>query len=86
MTWDEIRAICPKQWVIIEAVGAYTEGTNRVVNEVYLIAVFGTDVGAAWKRYAEVHRANREREYYVVHTDRVELDIRVLNAFGRVVS
>jgi hypothetical protein len=84
MTWQEIRNLCPSQWVVVEAIGAYTEEQRRVINELVLLNVFGADVRAAWVRYEELHRADRYREYYVIHTERKETDIRVLKAFGRV--
>lgn len=87
MIWQEIRDLCPHQWVLIEAVGAYPEGPKRVVNEVQLAGRFGDDSRAAHDRYTVLHAADRERESYSVHTDREELNIGIFDGrFNRIVT
>ncbi|MEO0562006.1 MAG: hypothetical protein AAF125_07830 [Chloroflexota bacterium] len=83
MTWDEIRTAYPNRWVVIEATEAHTDGARRVLDQIALIAAFGDDYMIAWKRYKALHHASPEREYYVAHTDREQLDIGVLDMFGR---
>jgi len=39
----------------------------------------------AWEIYEKAHQADLNREYYVLHTDREELNIGIIDAFGRVV-
>jgi len=83
MTWQEIREQYPGRWVVVEALGAYTEGGKRIIPELQLIASFGSDWSEAWNAYKEVHHADIWREYYPLHTDRVELNIGVMDAFFR---
>jgi hypothetical protein len=87
MTWQKIRELFPSQWVIIEAVGAYTEGPKHVIEEVHLADLFGGDYAAASQRYTDLHCADRNREYYVLHTDRVALNIGIFDGMtNRVVK
>ncbi len=86
MDWQEIREQYPHRWVVVEAFDAYTEGRNRVINHLEVVGMFGDDWKPAWEHYKRLHHADKEREYYVLHTDRVELNIGVIDSFGRVVS
>ncbi|MEP7293520.1 MAG: hypothetical protein ABI835_17170 [Chloroflexota bacterium] len=86
MEWQELREKHPHSWLVIEAIGAFTEDSQRVIPQLNLIATFGTDWQAAWDHYKTLHRADKQREYYVVHTDRAALDIGVLDSFWRVVT
>lgn len=84
MNWQELRKQYSHSWLVVEAIGAYTENNERIIPELSLIASFGSDWQAAWDRYKALHRVNKHREYYVVHTDRDALDIGVLDSFWRV--
>ncbi len=86
MNWQELREQYPHSWLVVEAIGAFTENSQRVIPELRLIAAFGSDWQAAWEQYKTVHHADKWREYYVLHTDRETLDIGVLDPFWRVVS
>lgn len=86
MTWGEIRTQYPESWVVVEAFGAFTENGKRVIDHVELIASFGDDWERAWERYKSLHHADKRREYYMIHTHREEMDIGVIDAFGRVLS
>ena len=83
MDWQEIRKQYPHSWLVVEALDAYTNGDKRIVNALEVVDPFGDNWPAAWERYKHVHRADRTREYYVLHTDRAELNIGVLDVFGR---
>ena len=78
MTWQEIREKYPHRWLVVEAIGAYTEGAKRVINHLEVVGVFGDDWKEAWEHYEKVHSADRCREHLVLHTDREELNIGVL--------
>lgn len=84
MQWQEIREQYPHAWVIVEAKDAYTEGAKRIADELQVVGVFDDDWKRAWDKYRDLHHADRWREYYVVHTDRLELDIGVMDEFRRV--
>jgi len=84
MNWQEIRQEYPHQWVVVEAIGAFTQGAQRIIPELEVIQVLESDSHAAWQAYESYHQADRNREYYVLHTDRQQLNIGVIDAFGRV--
>jgi hypothetical protein len=50
------------------------------------VGVFEDDWKPAREHYKRLHHADREREYYLLHTDREELNIKVLDAFWRKVT
>lgn len=85
MTWDEIRQQYRHSWVIVEALNAHTQAGQRIVQNLRIIQAFG-DWFTAWEYYKQAHHADKNREYYVVHTDREILDIGVINTFGRIIS
>jgi len=85
MTWDDIREQHPDRWVVIEATSAHTDEANRVLDEIVLLATFDDSV-AAWDYYQSLHREHPEREYYPYHTSREQLDIGVIDAFGRIIT
>lgn len=82
MLWEEVKKAYPSEWVLIEAIDAKTEGDNRIVEEISIIDTFKNDSQKAMNRYVQLHKLHKEREYYVVHTDRPELDIKVLKWLG----
>jgi len=51
-----------------------------------VVEEFADDSKAAWAHYLKLHHADKHREYYVLHTDRVELNIGVMDTFRRVVT
>ncbi|SFG71837.1 hypothetical protein SAMN05660649_02489 [Desulfotomaculum arcticum] len=62
--------------LIIEAVEAYTEGDNRIIESIQLVEVFGEDNNGALRQYVQLHKAHPEKEYYVVHTSRPALNVK----------
>ena len=82
MLWTDVKNAYPSQWVVIEAIDAKTEGDRRVVGQVTVVDSFNNDSNNAMLKYVELHKIHKEREYYVVHTDRPELDITVLKWAG----
>jgi hypothetical protein len=83
MTWEEVRNQYPHRWVVVEAIGAYTEGGKRIISELQIVEAFNDDWHDAWECYKRVHDADIWREYYYLHTDREVLDIGVLDSFWR---
>jgi len=86
MTWEEIRQQFPHSWLLVEAIEAYTEGAQRIIPRLSVIQDSGSDWRSAWDEYKRLHHLDKNREFYVLHTDREALDIGVLDAFGRVVT
>ena len=76
MRWEDLRNAAPQQWVIIEAVDAHTEGDNRVIENIQLAEVFGQDNIGVLRCYAQLHKSHPEREFYVFHTSRPELNVK----------
>ena len=76
MLWHEIRKVYPGQWLVVEALEAYTTPDNR--RQIQNLAVIEkcSDGSMAMKRYRELHKQYPFREFYFLHTDRSELDIR----------
>ncbi len=86
MQWHQVRQNYPAQWLLIEAIKAHTVGNHRVVEDLAIIDTFGNS-RSALESYIDLHEQTPEREFYVVHTDREELEIvqrRWLGIRGRV--
>lgn len=86
MNWQRIRELHPHAWVVVEALDGRTEGDKRLIDKLSVCGVHGENWKAAWEEYKLLHHADKRRELYVLHTDRVELDIGVLNLYGRQVA
>ena len=70
MKWEDVCQAFPEQWVLIEAVQAYTnEKSERILEEVTPLNKF-LNSPDAMKAYQELHRENPIRELYVLHTNR----------------
>ena len=74
MNWEEIRTLYPKQWLLVEATKAYSESSKRILEQLQVLQSF-VDSTSAMKQYSQIHRQQPQRELYVLHTDRAELDI-----------
>ncbi|WP_088104835.1 hypothetical protein [Halalkalibacter urbisdiaboli] len=75
MKWEEVCQAFPEQWVLIEAVQAYTnEKSERILDEIAPLKKFSNSPDAM-KAYQEIHREDPKRELYVLHTSRKEPNI-----------
>jgi len=74
MQWDKIRTIYPHQWLLIEAIEAHTQASERILDSIAVVDTF-PDSQAAMQSYLNLHRQSPERELYVMHTDREDLNI-----------
>lgn len=74
MKWNQIRTHYPHQWLLIEAIKAYTKVDQRILEELAVINTYPDSV-TAMQGYTQLHRQAPERELYVAHTDRAELQI-----------
>lgn len=70
MKWEEVCQAFPEQWVLIEAIQAYTnEESERILEDVAPLKKFSNSPDAMnW--YQILHRENPTRELYVLHTNR----------------
>lgn len=74
MTWKNIRHHFPHQWLLLEALEAYSEQGKRIVKQLAVISSFSDSI-IAMKAYAKLHNEAPMRELYIFHTDREQLDI-----------
>lgn len=81
MIWKEVRDSYPEKWLVIEAISARTKDNKRIVEELTVINSFD-DSNEALKEYIQLHKKYPEKEMYVVHTSRIELDIEELTWSG----
>ena len=81
MKWQEIRQRYPKAWLLLEAIEAHTEGDKRILESLAVISPFG-DSQEAMKAYAKLHQDEPQRELFVFHTDREQLDVTIRRWLG----
>ena len=74
MQWAEVRQAYPEQWLVIEALEANTQDTRRHLDRMAVVEVC-PDGLAALQSYRRWHQRYPTREFYFVHTGRVELEI-----------
>lgn len=74
MKWSEIRNHYPHQWLLVEAIKAYSEAGKRILEDLAVVETFA-DSTAAMRGYLKLHREAPRRELLVLHTDREELDV-----------
>jgi hypothetical protein len=53
-----------------------TQGNKRVIDQLNVIGSFGDNSKEALRSYIKLHRENKQREMYVVHTSHDQLDHR----------
>ena len=75
MLWSEIRKAYHNQWLIIEALEAHTGSGNLRQLDRLAVVERCSDGSMAMQRYRCLHRQYPHREFYFVHTSRVELAI-----------
>jgi len=61
MRWNDFKKTTPNQWVIIEAIDAYTEGEKRIIEDIQLVELFGEDNIGASRHYAQLHKAHPKK-------------------------
>ena len=81
MEWNTIRQTYPHRWLLVEALEAHSQSGKRVLDNLSVVDSF-PDGMAAMKGYKELHHRAPERELYVLHTDREDLDIDELSWRG----
>ena len=74
MRWAEVRDHYPSRWLVVEAVEARSEQGKREIEELSVVESFA-DGDSALRAYLRLHRRAPDRELYVLHTDREELEI-----------
>jgi hypothetical protein len=69
MRWEEVQERFPNEWVVLEAIKAYSRDGNRYIDEVAVIDRF-EESALAMRRYYELHKQEPHREYCFFHTSR----------------
>jgi hypothetical protein len=81
MKWVDVRKHFPHQWLLVEATQAHSSEDRRIIDELAVVECF-EDGQTAMQSYSDLHRREPQRELYVIHTDREELEITELNWLG----
>lgn len=81
MEWREIQQHYPHQWLLVEALDARSEGGQRILGDLAVLETY-SDGLTAMDGYKTLHRRDPQRELYVLHTDREELEIEELRWLG----
>lgn len=74
MNWQKIREYYPHQWLLIEAIKARSDGGKRILEQIAVINAFSDSV-SAMNDYKRLKKESPEREMFVCHTSRGEIDI-----------
>lgn len=85
MDWLEVRKFFPNQIVLIEALETNIIGTTRKILDMSVISIH-EDSSAAWREYKKIHRKDRQREFYIFHTSRENIDVIEEKVRGKSVS
>ena len=81
MNWESIREHYPDQWILLEAIDAYSEEGKRIVSKGSVVNYFKNSKEAL-NEYKELHKSSPDRELYVVHTSKKVLEILERNWLG----
>lgn len=79
--WEQVRDRYPEQWVLVEAISAYSKNSIRYLEELSVISNF-PDSTFAWKKYKKLHLADPSREYYIFHTDHETIEVKEQRFMG----
>ncbi len=74
MKWKEIRNQYPHQWLLLEAMDAHSELNKRIVEQFSVINSY-EDSNKAMESYSQIHHKSPDRELYVFHTDKENVEI-----------
>jgi hypothetical protein len=74
MEWCEIRRHHPAKWLLLEAISAHSVNDQRILDDLAVINIFSRS-SDAMEEYLKLHRQSPDKELYVFHTSRPELNI-----------
>ncbi len=81
MKWAEIRSGYPNKWVLIEALSGNTIGNLRKLDDICIMEVFN-DSRSALESYSVKHSQHPNKEMYVFHTSRENIEVEERNWLG----
>lgn len=73
-SWDQIRLEYPHQYVVFEALSSHSLDNKRIIDAINVLKSF-SDGSVAMREYLKLHNLDKNKELYVVHTDKTKLDI-----------
>ncbi|EJS73594.1 hypothetical protein CN425_20810 [Bacillus cereus] len=74
MNWSEIRSKYPDTLVLVEAVSVYSKGNKRMIQEMSVVDEYNS-TESAWAAYKKIHRDFPQREFYIFHTRKEEIEV-----------
>ncbi|MCC3359020.1 hypothetical protein [Bacillus sp. REN16] len=81
LKWEKIREQYPEQWVLVEAISAFSKNSTRYFEELSVISNFPEST-IAWKEYKKLHLNDPSREYYIFHTDHETIEVKEQKFIG----
>lgn len=74
MKWSEICIHYPSRFVLVEAIKAVSKNRLRTIEEMTVVEEYDNPK-SAWEGYKLHHKENPEREFYVFHTSKQEIEV-----------
>ncbi|WP_407984340.1 hypothetical protein [Priestia abyssalis] len=81
LKWTEIRKRYPDKFVLVEAVSAYSKENKRIIEEMSVLEEH-TSSNSAWSGYKKLHRELPERELYIFHTSKEQIEVEEQHFIG----
>ena len=74
MKWSELRKQYPNQFVLVEAISACSQNGKRIIKEMAVIDRYNS-VSDAWNGYKQQHKTFSEKELYIFHTSKEQIEV-----------
>ena len=74
MKWYEIRKQYPDQFVLVEALKAYSRDNKRYIEDMTVVACYD-DTKKAWEDYKKFRHESSTREFYIFHTSKEKIEV-----------
>ncbi len=74
MKWAEVRKQYPERIVLIEAIKAFSKNRVRTIEEMTVVEEYA-DSKEAWIGYKIYHKQYPERELYIFHTGKENIEV-----------
>ncbi|KRE50704.1 hypothetical protein ASG85_20410 [Paenibacillus sp. Soil724D2] len=74
MKWSEICSHYPSRFVLVEATKAVSKNRLRTIEEMTVVEEYDNPMNA-WEGYKLHHKEIPEREFYVFHTSKEEIEV-----------
>ncbi|QUL53970.1 hypothetical protein KDC22_27100 [Paenibacillus tritici] len=74
MKWGEITKLYPSRFVLVEAIKASSNNRVRYLEDMAVIQDYNNSQ-EAWSGYKKLHKLHPNRELYVFHTSRTDVEV-----------